>query len=335
MANARKSGRFFADVPRMSHSITGDILLDAGTNELEVLVFRMASGNFGVNVAKVREVIKPVPTVPAPGQHKSVLGMINIRGSVLPVVDLAKHLSLRANDEDCKPQATDRIVITEFNGLRAGFLVAGVEQIYRMGWDRVKPAPDTSFAGTPPTLNGVSTITGIIEQNERLVMMLDFESIADAILSERRLKVETVPNDLNVDRAAQRVIIAEDSPFMRGLIRDVFLRSGYTKIEVCSDGAAAWDAINQGPAPTCVVSDIEMPRIDGLHLTKRIKNTPSLAATKVVLFSSLISDDNRKKGQQVGADAQVSKPELSAMVQLVDRAVAGLAIELPAAKKAA
>ena len=319
----------------MASSITGDILLDAGTNELEVLVFRMCGGHFGVNVAKVREVIKPVNTTPAPGQHKSVLGMINIRGSLVPVVDLAKHLSLREATNDSKQQPTDRVIITEFNGLHAGFLVSGVEQIYRMGWDCVKPAPDTNFAGSSPTLNGVSTITGIIELKDRLVLMLDFESITDAILSERRLKVETVANELNVDRANQRVIIAEDSPFMCGLIRDIFLRSGYSKIEVCSDGAAAWEAVNKGEPPVCIVSDIEMPRIDGLHLTKRIKSTPALAKTKVVLFSSLISDDNRKKGEQVGADAQIAKPELSAMVQLVDRAVAGVAIELPTAKSAA
>jgi two-component system chemotaxis response regulator CheV len=312
----------------MAQSITGDILLDAGTNELEVLVFRMAGGYYGVNVAKVREVIKPIATVPAPHQHKSVLGMINIRGSVLPVVDLAKHLSLTSGGVS-KREASDRVIITEFNGLRAGFVVAGVEQIYRMGWDKVKPAPDTGFAGSAPSINGVSTVTGIIEMGERLILMLDFESIADAILCEKRLKIESVPNEHNVNRGAQRVIIAEDSPFMRGVIRDVFLRSGYSKIEVCSDGQEAWDAISKGEPPVCVVSDIEMPRIDGLYLTKRIKSTPALAGVKVVLFSSLISDDNRKKGQQVGADAQCAKPELSAMVQLVDRVVAGLPIELP------
>jgi two-component system chemotaxis response regulator CheV len=315
-------------------SITGDILLDAGTNELEVLVFRMAGGHYGVNVAKVREVIKPIATVAAPGQHASVLGMINIRGSVLPVVDLARHLSLASTPK--AQSASDRVIITEFNGLRAGFVVAGVEQIYRMGWGKVKPAPDTSFAGNAPSINGVSTVTGIIEMGERLILMLDFESIADAILCEKRLKIETVRNELNVDRASQRVVIAEDSPFMRGVIRDVFVRSGYSKIEVCSDGEQAWEAISSGEPPVCVVSDIEMPRVDGLHLTNRIKSTPALRGVKVVLFSSLISDDNRKKGQQVGADAQCAKPELSAMVQLVDRVVAGLPIELPeSARKAA
>lgn len=306
----------------MAHEIrgiTGDILLDAGTNELEVLVFGLAGGHFGVNVAKVREVIKPMPCTATPHQHASVVGMINIRGSVLPVVDLAKHLGLveKTNID------SGRIVITEFNGLRTGFVVDSVDQIHRMSWTKVRPAPDVGKVTTNGVATDVSSVTGVVELGSRLILMLDFESVADAILAERRLRVEQVENTLGVDRGAQRVVIAEDSPFMRTLIRDVFMRSGYTNIVVCGDGQQAWDAVQQSPMPTCVVSDIEMPRMDGLFLTKQIKSSPQLKGVKVILFSSLISEDNRKKGQQVGADMQVSKPELREMVLLVDRCVAG------------
>lgn len=306
----------------MAHEIrgiTGDILLDAGTNELEVLVFGLAGGHFGVNVAKVREVIKPMPCTATPHQHPSVVGMINIRGSVLPVVDLARHLKLVERTDLDK----GRIVITEFNSLRTGFVVDSVDQIHRMSWAKVRPAPDVGKVTTNGVATDVSSVTGVVELDSRLILMLDFESVADAILAERRLRVEQVENTLGVDRGSHRVVIAEDSPFMRTLIRDVFVRSGYTNIVVCGDGQQAWDAVQQGPTPTCVVSDIEMPRMDGLFLTKQIKSSAEHKGVKVILFSSLISDDNRKKGQQVGADVQVSKPELREMVLLVDRCVAG------------
>ncbi len=302
--------------------ITGDILLDAGTNELEVLVFSLCGGWFGVNVAKVREVIRPVSTVATPHQHPSVVGMFNIRGHVVPVVDLAKHLGLASPESQRRSEG--RVIITEFNSLRTGFLVDTVEQIHRMSWSRVKPAPDLSVGGS---LAGapVGTTTGMIDMEDRLVQMIDFESVADAILVEKRLHIEKVENPNGVERERKRVIIAEDSPFMRQLLQDIFVASGYTKVEVYADGEQAWNAIQrtQGAPIDAIVSDIEMPRMDGLHLTKRIKSTPSLASTRVVLFSSLITPDNLKKGKQVGADAQVSKPELAEMVRLVDLVVSG------------
>ncbi|MCC6677420.1 MAG: chemotaxis protein CheV [Phycisphaerales bacterium] len=299
--------------------ITGDILLDAGTNELEVLVFRLRGGTFGVNVAKVREVIRPVRTIAAPHQHSSVLGMFNIRGAVLPVVDLARHLNLPQPEK----RQEGRVIITEFNGQKTGFLVDGVEQIYRVSWDRVRPSPSLALMrGGGQHLT--STTTGIIEIKGRLVLMLDFESVADAILTERRLHIDRVDNPMGVDRASKRVILAEDSPFMRQLMRDILIRSGYERLEVYSDGEQAWNAIQEpGPAIHAIISDIEMPRMDGLHLTRRIKASPAHRDVPVVLFSSLVSQDNLKKGQQVGADVQIPKPELQELVLLVDRVVTG------------
>jgi two-component system chemotaxis response regulator CheV len=309
-------------------NLTGDILLEAGTNELEVLVFQLASGWFGVNVAKVREVIRSQPTTASPAQHPSVIGMFNIRGNVIPVIDLAKHLNV--NNTNTNPttaiSADKRVIITEFNGLRAGFVVDAVEQIHRLSWSRVRPAPGLQgLAAHTPDANAhaVSSTTGIVEIKDRLILMVDFESVADAILMQDKLKVHDVPNLANADRANKRVIIAEDSPFMRSVIERVFRANGYARAEVYDNGESAWEAIQAEPQPDAVVSDIEMPRIDGLHLCKRIKDNPALKHIPVILFSSLISDDNRNKGQQVGADMQIPKPELAEMVQLVDRATTG------------
>jgi two-component system chemotaxis response regulator CheV len=308
--------------------ITGDILLDAGTNELEVLVFSLAGGWFGVNVAKVREVIRPVALVASPHRHASVMGMFNIRGSVLPVVDLAKHLGMVRPVKEGEPQPEGRVILTEFNHFRCGFRVDTVEQIYRISWSRVRPAPDTALAsvgGKATAEVAVSSTTGVIEMDGRLILMVDFESVADSILHEKKLHIREVENTDGVDRASKRVVLVEDSPFMRKLVHETFVRSGYTGVEVYSDGQAAWEAVSApGAGPfDAIVSDIEMPRMDGLRLCKQIKEHAALKDVPVVLFSSLISEDNLKKGRQVGADLQVAKPELAEMVRIVDRAVSG------------
>ncbi len=299
----------------------GDILLDAGTNELEVLVFRLGSGHYGVNVAKVREVIRGEKATEPPKMHPSVVGMINKRGTLIPLVNLAKHLGI-----ETRPASIDerRIIVTEFNGLTAGFVVDAVERIHRLNWNRVRPAP--AFEDDSVEIS-YSTCTGIIDLDGHLVLMIDFESIADAIRMEDRLHVGHVENALGVDRASVRVALAEDSAFMREVLTNVFRASGYAKVSIYADGAAAWEGIRaaaaRGEAPDIVVSDIEMPGVDGLHLTKLIKGDARLAGVPVILFSSLITDENRKKGAQVGADMQIPKPELANIVKLVDRFIHG------------
>jgi two-component system, chemotaxis family, chemotaxis protein CheV len=306
-----------------------DILLDAGTNELEVLVFGIDGCTCGVNVAKVREVIRPVEATQSPHQHKSVIGMFNMRGTVMPLVDLKFHLNLSdVRVDDPTSHADSRIIITDFNGMHTAFLVDDVEQIYRMNWQSAQPAPDLHAISGNANKNIVGVCTGVVQMDERLILMLDFESIADAILMEERLHIESVPNTLGIDRASKRIVLAEDSPFMRNLMERVFKKSGYTNIEIYPDGQSAYDCITaplaEGQQPIDgIISDIEMPRMDGLHLTKRVKENDQLKHIPILLFSSLISDDNRKKGKQVGANIQIAKPELTELVHLVDQLVTG------------
>ncbi|USN97860.1 MAG: chemotaxis protein CheV [Phycisphaeraceae bacterium] len=299
----------------------GDILLDAGTNELEVLVFRMGEGYFGVNVAKVREVIRGEKPSEPPNSHPSILGVINKRGTLIPLVDLAKHLGIKSRGLAI---ADARIIVTEFNGMTVGFVVDEVARIHRVSWSLVRSAPE--FGDGASELQ-YSTCTGIIDLDDHLILMIDFESIADAIRMEDRLHVGSVENTLGVDRGSVRVVMAEDSSFMREMLGNVFRSSGYSGLTIYSDGASAWKAIvamaDAGEKPDIVVSDIEMPGVDGLHLTKLIKADARLAGVPVILFSSLITSENRKKGEQVGADVQIPKPELADMVRLVDKYIHG------------
>ena len=291
-----------------------DILLESGTNELEVLVFGVGKGYFGVNVAKVREVITPVPVTACPQQPPAVSGVFNLRGVVLPLVDLHTYLGFEPQDTDPK---NHRIIVTEFNGQQAAFKVEHVEHIHRMSWAAMKGVPDS---------HGKSNfaITGITEVNDRLVLMLDFESIYDAVAFQHDLHVGSVDNALGVDRAARRVLIAEDSPFVLDMMSSVLINSGYGQVDTVKTGLDAWNQLQealddpQQRVPDVIISDVEMPQMDGLALTRKLKGHPALRGIPVLLFSSLITDDTRHKGEAVGADQQLSKPDLPRLVEIVD-----------------
>ncbi len=310
--------------------ITGDILLEAGTNEFEVLVFKLGDQPFGVNVAKVREVIQPRETMDVPYKHPSVIGLFEIRGKVLTLIDLRVHLGVARSEENEDSSRADGVVgsviITEFNGVRIGFLVNRVERIHRLSWAQMLPPPRLGLGDHDDAT--VSATTGVLDLDGELTLMIDFESVADAILMEQKFEARRIDNPMAVDRGSYRVIIAEDSPFMRSQIRKIMIASGYIRLEMYPDGQSAWDAISKdGPQIDAIVSDIEMPRMDGLRLTKLIKENPQTKDIPVVLFSSLISEDNANKGRQVGATVQIPKPELPEMVTLVDRIVSGETID--------
>jgi len=291
-----------------------DILLESGTNEFEVLVFGLGKGAYGVNVAKVREVILPRRITASPGRHESVRGIFNLRNNVLPLIDLCHYLNIEPVSDD----KAKRIIVTEFNGIHTAFEVDWVEQIYRMSWKHMQPVPE-SYGQSHFCL------TGITEIKERLVLMLDFESVVDHVNMQDDLHVEIVENTLGVDRAGKCVFIAEDSRFIRDLMETTLRSSGYGKIRPFDTGLQAWQemeriAHDDSDDKQCdiLIADIEMPQMDGLHLIRRVKADPALKGIPAILFSSLISDDTTHKGQQVGADDQLAKPQLPRLVEIVD-----------------
>lgn len=291
------------------------ILLESGTNELEVLVFSLGGQRYGVNVAKVREVILPVKATASPDQPASVMGVFNLRGKVLPLVDLYCFFGLDPIEQ--QGADTRRIIVTEFNGQMGAFLVDAVEHIHRMSWKDMREVPTVH--------EGAShfAVTGVAEINGQLILMLDFESIVDHISLNDQLHVKEVQNTLGVDRGSKLVYLAEDSPFIGKLIVDLLHRSGYTRAKLFRNGALAWEALDElkrgGQAlPQMLVSDIEMPQMDGLALTRKIKEDPGLSGVAVILFSSLITPDTLHKGNECGAYKQINKPQLSKLVEILD-----------------
>lgn len=296
-----------------SNSGQDNILLESGTNELEVLVFTLGKTVYGVNVAKVREVILPVKTVASPDQPDAVLGMFNLRNRIMPLVDLHRFLEVEPADANPKNR---KIIVMEFNGNEAAFQVETVDQIYRISWSKMEPLPD---------IHGGKEIavTGITRIKDRLLMMLDFESIFDAINIQQQLHIDKVDNVRSVDRAGCRVLFAEDSNFIRTRVQEVLANSGFCQVSSFSNGYDAWKALQTSAddpenAFNVIISDIEMPRMDGLALTRNIKSDPKLKQIPVILFSSLITPDTLHKGKQVGADNQIAKPQLGELVELID-----------------
>jgi two-component system chemotaxis response regulator CheV len=290
-----------------------EILLESGTNELEVLVFTAGGCTFGINVAKVREVLPRQTITQLPKSHASVRGVFKLRDHVIPIVSLVDHLKLEHSCDDSET----RMILTDFNQQQTAFLVDQVERIHRLSWKQIQQVPCAEKMPNTP-------LTSIARIQERMILMLDFEMIIDQV-TDHLLRAKKVENEKNLPRESLRIILADDSPTVRAAINDTMRSSGYTNLRFFENGKLAWDHISaelqKNPGnPVCdlIISDVEMPQMDGLHFTKRIKQTPELKHIPVLLYSSIVTPDNFKKGEAVGADAQISKPDLCKVVQIAD-----------------
>jgi two-component system, chemotaxis family, chemotaxis protein CheV len=308
-------------------SVDSGVLLEAGTNEVEILVFRVGDQRFGVNVAKVREVRNKERVLHLPRYPQAVLGVIQIRGAVVPLVDLRSFLG--GYDENPQHDDQQADLLLEYNDRLVAFRVQGIDRVFRVSWKDLMPLPKCPGMQAP--------VTGIILLEGGIVTLLDFESIG-AVLGvngDGRLKCQD-PTQKPARRNQRPLVYVDDSPLIRRMLADALTGAGYGNIQGFSDGQEAWDYLAQiaadvpaggiGERVSCVVSDIEMPRMDGFHLTKRIRENATLQTVPVVLFSSLISKDNEKKGKQVGATAQVSKPRwedlATTLTKLLDEVIA-------------
>ncbi|MFP7446694.1 chemotaxis protein [Bacillus infantis] len=292
------------------------ILLESGTNELEIVEFTVGGNKFGINVIKVKEIINPLPVVQIPRSHKNVEGIIELRGEVLPVINVAEALGLAAGGS---PE-TDKYIVAEFNQQKVVFHVQNVTQIHRISWDKIEK-PSELYQGAE------SQIIGVVKINGGMVLLLDFEKIVVDINPESGINVQMVQKLGDRERSTKRLIVAEDSPLLRKLLHDTLAEAGFQYVEFFENGRDVLeylqklesDGKNLKEEVQLVITDIEMPQMDGHHLTKRIKSSQSFGELPVIIFSSLITDDLRHKGQMVGADAQVSKPEIAELVLLIDK----------------
>ncbi|MBQ2800902.1 MAG: chemotaxis protein CheV [Lachnospiraceae bacterium] len=292
------------------------ILLENGTNELEVLEFTLGGNHYGINVAKVREILTYEKVTPVPNSHPSIEGIFMPRDTMITVVNLKKSIGLPENDEK------GLLIITNFNKLHIAFRVDAVLGIHRVSWEEIiKPDATINTAGA-----GVST--GIIKMDNKLIIILDFEKIVTDISPETGLKVSEIEELGERERRNIPIVIAEDSPLLNRLITDSLKKAGYVNLIINNNGKEAWDKLcdmkRKGDIQQqvgCVITDIEMPVMDGHRLTKLVKGDSKLKDVPVVIFSSLVNDEMRRKGEQLGADAQLAKPEIGNLVREIDKLI--------------
>ncbi|MFQ3546087.1 chemotaxis protein [Halobacillus rhizosphaerae] len=294
------------------------ILLESGTNELEVVEFGVADNRFGINVIKVKEILNPAPVTKIPHSHPSVQGIIEIRGEVVPVVDTAHALGLPPSEHPDQ----NKFILSEFNQTKIVFHVHTVTRIHRISWEDIEK-PDKLYQGLE------TQITGVIKMNEEMLLLLDFEKIVADINPESSLNKETLLQLGERERSSKKILIAEDSSLLRSMLKETLVEAGYTNLVLAEDGRSAYDLLlessnndrNIEEEFQLVITDIEMPRMDGHHLTKLIKENSKLDLLPVIIFSSLITSDLKHKGEVVGADAQITKPEIVELVRTIDQLI--------------
>lgn len=292
------------------------ILLENGTNELEVLEFKLDGNAYGINVAKIKEIIPYQPVTPVPNAHPSIEGIFMPRDVMITAIDLKNCLQRGSSTPG------GLFIITSFNQLDIAFHIDSVIGIHRVSWrDIIKPGATVST-----TEEGVST--GIIKFEDRLIIILDFEKIVTDINPETGLKMTEIEELGERQRNNVPILIAEDSPLLNKLIVDSLHKAGYANLIHTENGQQAYDVIEECKREgtlkehvQCIITDIEMPLMDGHRLTKLVKSDEETKDIPVVIFSSLVNDEMKRKGAALGANAQLSKPEIGNLVRTVDELV--------------
>lgn len=344
------------------------ILLESGTNEVEILEFELGGQGFGVNVLKVQaiEQFEPAKVTEIQLAHPAVCGSYQYRNHVITLINLGQELRIcspagdllsagecaavdavvaavpgvarpappaapQVGDAQRAPAAFRIVLVLEFNEQITGFLVDGVKRIHRVSWNAISPLS--------PYLAAVqSKFTGSLRIEEREILVMDMERILSEILP-RAGRQHRVATGRSAARDQRRgpipLLLAEDSVTIRSLLAAELSSAGYDNVAIYDNGQTCLNALRaicdrasaEGSDPRAqigaVVSDIEMPQLDGMTLCRRIKTELNLRDVPVILFSSLINEQIALKCQTVGADAYLSKPRFGELVEVIDRHVLG------------
>ncbi|MGR5543867.1 chemotaxis protein [Vibrio sp. PNB22_2_2] len=320
-------------------NVTSSILTESGTNELEIIEFHLEKhlpdGStktcyYGINVAKVREVIRVPETTDYPNAQPHMVGVFSSREVLTPLVDLAGWLGVPTR----RDLERKFVIVTDFNKMTNGFLIDSISRIHRISWNDVESPSQFLEAGEQ------DCVVAVVRKDGNLIMILDFEKIIADINPELSMEKYDVTGDKSVDlnqrmvgkRNAKTIMVVDDSAFIRSLIQDTLASAGYNVI-ICKDGGEAYEKLmnlievaKDENLPVhelldAVVTDVEMPRMDGMHLVKRLRDTEAYKQTPIVMFSSLMSEDNREKALSLGANDTITKPEIGRMVNMMDKYV--------------
>ena len=288
------------------------ILTEVGTNEWQVVVFLLGKQYFAINVDKTREILRWPGVRDVPQTHPAMKGITTIRGEVIPLIDLRIYLDI----EPCVEQENSKLIVAEFNRMKLGFIVDAVDRIYRINSDEL----DASLTGTFLGENSLY----VIKRDGRNILLLDYERIVQVVnptLADQFTLDTDFTNEVKSklgDPDDYKILVAEDSPLIRKLIQGALASGGFHNLEMVGHGKAAWDRlVEDGDDFDILLTDIEMPKMDGLALTRKVKEDSRLQRIPVIVFSSVMAEDIKRKAASIGADAQITKPEMHKLLETV------------------
>ncbi|WP_027626030.1 chemotaxis protein [Clostridium lundense] len=293
------------------------ILLETGTGEVEILEFIVNNKHYAINVIKVKEVLDADNLTRLPQTHPAIAGLILCRNEIITLLDLQYVLENKKQDLSiCKT------IICEFNKIKVAFKIDNIVGVHRIKWDQITK---------PDDLSTNSLVIGNIILNNKILLLLDFEKIVTDINPSTGISEDRIVEIEYKDRSHIKIVLADDSALIRKLLLDTLHKAGFKNLTMFNDGKQALDYLNNlfenkkenfMDDVQLLITDIEMPQMDGHTLTRKVKEHPVLKRLPVIIFSSLITDNLRHKGDSVGADAQLSKPEVGDLVNLIDKYIA-------------
>ena len=292
-----------------------EILLESGTGELEIIEFMVDGNKYAINVVKVKEVI-PMPDklTELPDTSEEIAGLILCRDEILSLVDLKHVLTKRKTKK-----IGNNVIVCEFNKIKVAFNIDDVIGVHRIKWEDIRK---------PDELVESSLAVGNILINGEVILMLDFEKIVTDICPSSGISEDRLVSVEYKDRSNIKLVLADDSSLIRRLLNDTLTKAGFKNLRVFDDGKQAYDYLTELAdkkgkdfieEAQMLITDIEMPQMDGLTLTRKVKEDKILNSLPVIIFSSLITDELRHKGESVKADAQLSKPEIEELIGIIDK----------------
>lgn len=290
------------------------ILLESGTGELEILEFVINNKHYAINVIKVKEVVEVDNLTELPDSHPAISGLILCRDEIITLIDL-RYILNGQKSEIIK----SKVIICEFNKIKVAFNIDDIVAVHRIKWDTIVK---------PDDLSANSLVIGNILLNNGIILLLDFEKIVTDINPSVGISEDKVIDINYKDRSNIKVMLVDDSPLIRKLLKETLAKAGFKNLKLFNDGRQALNylcnlAENKKECfiedVQILITDIEMPQMDGHTLTRKIKEHTILHNLPVIIFSSLITEGLRHKGEEVGADEQLSKPEIGDLVKCIDK----------------
>jgi len=290
------------------------------TSLLELMEFTMAGDSFGINVAKVTEIMRYTRITPMTLSHPCIEGVFKPRGKLVTVINLPRYMAL----QDSENPEQDMFMLTNFDNVNAAFLVHTVEGMHRISWSNVE-RPSSIVYGSND-----SVVTGTTKIGDKIVTIIDFEKVLYDINPETGLQISEIQRMGEREHIIKPIVVVEDSVFLRRMLLESLEVAGYSNIAAFDNGQDAWEYLtkcrnecleNITPIEkkvSIIITDIEMPRMDGHHLTKLVKNDDVLSKVPVIVFSSLIDEAQKQNGEKLGVNAHLSKPQIGKLVTTLD-----------------